>query len=76
VPGSNVPNHPHDIKSPKRFEELRKQVKKVNLSNSIVIFHEEEEPLKEVNLSASFANFDDNSTYHVIDKSPENKAYI
>jgi hypothetical protein len=75
VPRSNGPNHLHDIKSPKRFEELGKQVEEVNLSNSIVIFHEEEEPLEEINLSSSFANFDDNSTYHVLDKSPENKAF-
>ena len=45
VTGSNVPNHPHDIKSPKRFEELGKQVEEVNLSESITIFHQEEEPL-------------------------------
>ena len=86
---SNVPNHPHDIKSPKQFEELGKQVEEVNLSESIAIFHEEEEPLEEisllerfaifheeeVNLSNSFALFDDNSTYHVPDKSPEDKIF-
>jgi hypothetical protein len=84
VPESNVPNHPHDIKSPKEFEELGKQVEEVNLLESITIFREEKEPLEEisllesfaifheeeVNISDSFALFDDNSTYHVPDKSP------
>ena len=32
VLGSNVPNHPHDIKSPKKLEELGKQVEELNLS--------------------------------------------
>jgi hypothetical protein len=31
--------------------------------------------LEEVNLSDSFEIFDDNSTYHVLDKSPEDKAF-
>jgi hypothetical protein len=89
VPESNVPNHPHDIKSPKEFEELGKQVEEVNLFESIAIFHEEEEPLEEVSLSESFAIFheeevnlsnsfilfDDNSTYHVPDKSPKDKVF-
>jgi hypothetical protein len=42
-------------------------VDEVNLSECIKIFHEEEEPLEEVNLSDSFALFDDNSTYHVME---------
>jgi hypothetical protein len=89
VPGSNVPNHPHNIKSPKKLEELGKQVEEVNISEGIAIFHEEEEPLEEVslsesfaifheeelNLSDSFALFDDNSTYHVPDKIPEDKVF-
>jgi hypothetical protein len=41
MPGSNVPNHPHDIKSPKKLEELGKQVEEVSLLESITIFHEE-----------------------------------
>jgi hypothetical protein len=56
---SNVPNHPHDIKSPKKLEELGKQVEEVSLSESFVIFHEEEEPLVEINLSDNFALFDE-----------------
>jgi hypothetical protein len=89
VPGSKLPNHPLHIKSPKEHEELGKQVEEVNLSKSIAIFHEEEvslsesfaifheeeEPLEEVNLSDSFAIFYDNFTYHVLDKSPEDKAF-
>jgi predicted lactoylglutathione lyase len=47
----------------------------VNLSESIKIFHEEKEPLEEVNLSDSFAFFDDNSTYHVMVKSLEGKVF-
>jgi hypothetical protein len=54
---SNVPNHPHNIKSFKKLEELGKQIEEVNLSESIAIFHEEEEPLEEVSLSKSFAIF-------------------
>jgi hypothetical protein len=69
VPGSKLPNHQLNIKSPKEHEELGKQVDEVNLSECIKIFHEEEEPLEEVNLSNSFALFDDNSTYHVTVKS-------
>jgi hypothetical protein len=75
VTGSNVPNHLHDIKSPKKLEELGKQVEEVKLSESIAIFHEEEEPLEEVNLSDNFAVFYDNSTYHVPNKSPEDKVF-
>jgi hypothetical protein len=75
VPGSKLPNHPLHIKSPKQYEELGKQVDEVNLSESIKIFHEEEEPLEEVNLSDSFALFDDNSTYHVMVKSLEGKVF-
>ena len=72
---SNVPNHPHDIKSPKKLEELEKHLEEVSLSESIAIFHEEEEPLEEVNISNSFALFDGNSTYHVPNKSPEDKVF-
>jgi hypothetical protein len=75
VPGSKLPNHPLHIKSPKEHEELGKQVDEVNLSESIKIFHEEEEPLEEVNLSDSFALFNDNSTYHVTIKSLEGKVF-
>jgi hypothetical protein len=50
-------------------------VDEVNLSECIKIFHEEEEPLEEVNLSDSFALFDDNSTYHVTVKSLEGKVF-
>jgi hypothetical protein len=75
VPGSKLPNHQLHIKSPKEHEELGKQVDKVNLSECIKIFHEEEEPLKEVNLSDNFALFDDNSTYHVTVKSLEGKVF-
>jgi hypothetical protein len=75
VPGSKLPNHPLHIKSPKEHEELGKQVDEVNLSESIKIFHEEEEPLEEVNLSDSFALFDYNSTYHVTVKSLEGKVF-
>jgi hypothetical protein len=42
----------------------------VSLSESFAIFPEEE-----VNLLNSFALFDDNSTYHVLDKSPEDKIF-
>jgi hypothetical protein len=75
LPGSKLPNHPLHIKNPKQHEELGKQVDEVNLSESIKIFHEEEEPLEEVNLSDSFALFDDNSTYHVMVKSLECKVF-
>jgi hypothetical protein len=75
VPGSNVPNHPHDIKSPKKLEELLKQVEGVSLLESFVIFIEKEKPLEEINLSNSFILFDDNSTYHVPNKSPEDKVF-
>jgi hypothetical protein len=75
VPGSKLPNHPLHIKSPKEHEELGKQVDEVNLSESIKMFHEEEEPLEEVNLSDSFALFDDNFTYHVTIKSFEGKVF-
>jgi hypothetical protein len=75
VPGSKLPNHPLHIQSPKEHEELGKQVDEVNLSESIKIFHEEEEPLEEVNLSDSFALFDNNSTYHVTVKSLEGKVF-
>jgi hypothetical protein len=57
VPGSNVPNHPHKIMSPKKLAKLGKQVEEVNLSESITIFHEEKEPLEEVSLLESFAIF-------------------
>jgi hypothetical protein len=50
-------------------------VDEVNLSESIKIFHEEEEPLEEVNLSDSFALFADNSTYHVTVKNLEGKVF-
>ena len=46
-----------------------------NYEEGIAIFHEVEAPLEEVNLSYSFAIFYDNSTYHVLDKSPEDKAF-
>jgi hypothetical protein len=39
------------------------------------IYPDEEEPLEEVNLSNSFANFFDHSMYHVLDKSPKDKAF-
>jgi hypothetical protein len=73
VPGSNVPNHPHKITSPKKLAELGKQVEKVNLLESIAIFHEEEEPLGEVNLSDSLAILYDNFVHYVVDKSFEDK---
>jgi hypothetical protein len=47
----------------------------VNLSESIKNFHEEEEPLEEVNMSDSFALFDDNSTYNVTIKSLKGKVF-
>jgi hypothetical protein len=47
--GSNVPNHLHNITSPKKLTELGKQVEEVNLLESIAIFHEEKEPLEKVN---------------------------
>jgi hypothetical protein len=47
--GSNVPNHLHNITSPKKLTELGKQVEEVNLLESIAIFHEENEPLEKVN---------------------------
>jgi hypothetical protein len=75
VPGSKLPNHSLHIKSPKEHEELGKQVDEVNLSKSIKMFHEEEEPFEEVNLSDIFALFDDNSTYHVTVKSLEGKVF-
>jgi hypothetical protein len=75
VPRSKLPNHPRHIKSPYEHKKLGKQVDEVNLSESIKIFHEEEEPLEEVNLSDSFALFDDNSTYHVTVKSLEGKVF-
>jgi hypothetical protein len=76
VPGSKLPNHQLHIKSPKEHEELGKQMDEVNLLECIKIFHEEEEPLEEVNLSDSFALFDDNSIYHVTIKSLEGKVLI
>jgi hypothetical protein len=45
VPRSNVPNHPHDIKSPKNLEELLKQVEGVSLLESFTIFIEKRETL-------------------------------
>jgi Ca2+-binding EF-hand superfamily protein len=75
VPRSKLPNHPRHIKSPNEHKKLGKQMDEVNLSESIKIFHEEEEPLEEVNLSDSFALFDDNSTYHVTVKSLEGKVF-
>jgi hypothetical protein len=81
---SNVPNHPHSIKSPKKLEELGKQVEEVNISKGIAIFHEEELNLsesfaifheEELNLSDSFALFDDNSTYHMSNKILEDKVF-
>ena len=50
-------------------------MEEVSSSKSFAIFHEEEEPLEEVNLSDSFAVSVDNSTYHVPDKSPEDKVF-
>ena len=75
VPGSKLPNHPLHVKSPTWHEELGKQVEEVNLSESIAIFHEEEEPLEEVNMSDSFAIFYENSMYYVLDKKPEDKTF-
>ena len=48
--GSKLPNYSLHIKSPKEHEELGKQVEEVSFSKSIAIFHEEKEPLEEVNL--------------------------
>jgi hypothetical protein len=56
VSRSNLPNHLHHNKSPKKLEELRQQVEEVNLSESIAIFHKEEESLEEVNHSHSFGS--------------------
>jgi hypothetical protein len=39
------------------------------------IYPDEEEPLEEVNLLDSFAIFYDHSMYHVLDKSPKDKAF-
>jgi hypothetical protein len=64
-------------------------VEEINLSENIAIFYEEDELLEDVSLSESFAIFheekvslsnsfalfDDNSTYHVLDKSPEDKIF-
>jgi hypothetical protein len=75
VLGSNVPNHPRNIKSLRKLEELGKQVEEVSLSESFAIFHEEKEPLEEINLSDSFTLFDDNFTYHVPNKSHEDKVF-
>jgi hypothetical protein len=75
VSGCNLPNHPHHNKSPKEHEELRQQVEEVNLSESIAIFHEDEELLEEVNHSNSLAVFDDNSIHHVLDESPEDEVF-
>jgi hypothetical protein len=75
VLGSNLPNHPHHNKSPKEHEELRLQVEEVNLSESIAIFHEEEELLEKVNHSDSLAVFDESSIHHVLDESPEDEVF-
>ena len=48
---------------------MRRQVEEIHLSECITIFHEEKESLEEVNLSGSFATFDDNSTHHVLKES-------
>jgi hypothetical protein len=45
-------------------------LEEVSLSESFAIFHKEE-----VNLSNSFVLFDDNSTYHVLDESLEDKVF-
>jgi hypothetical protein len=50
-------------------------LEEVSLLESFANFHEKEEPLEEVNHSDSFVHFDDNSTYHVPDKSPEDKIF-
>jgi hypothetical protein len=75
VSGSSLPNHPHHNKSPKEYEELRRQVEEVNISKSIAIFHKEEELLQEVNHSGSLVVFDDNSIHHVLDESPEDEVF-
>ena len=54
-------------------EELTDDI--ADYEEGIAIFHEAEALLEEVNLSDSFTIFDDNSTYHVLDKSPEDKAF-
>ena len=50
-------------------------MEKVNLSESIAIFHEGEEPLEEVNVSDSLVILYDNSIHYVIDKTPRDKVY-
>ena len=65
VLGSKLPNHPLHIKSLKEHEKFGKQVEDVSLSESIAIFHDEEEPLEEVNLSDSLAILYDNSIYTI-----------
>ena len=57
------------------FHEEEKPLEEVSLLESFAIFHEKEEPLEEVNLLDSFAIFYNNSTYHVLDKSLEDKAF-
>jgi hypothetical protein len=57
------------------FHEEEESLEEVSLSKSFTIFHEEDEPLEEVNLSDSSAIFYDNSMYHVLDKSPNDKAF-
>jgi hypothetical protein len=71
VPRFKLPNHPLHIKSPKEHEELGGQVEEINLLESTAIFHEEEEPWEEVNLSNSLIVFDDSSTHNMPDESPE-----
>jgi hypothetical protein len=75
VSGFNLPNHPHHNKSPKEHEELRQQMEEINLSESIVIFHEEELLLEEVNHSDNLAVFDNSSIHHVLDESPEDGVF-
>ena len=57
------------------FHEEEEPLEEVSFSESFAMFHEEEEPLEEVNLLDSFAIFYDNSTYHVLYKSLEDKVF-
>jgi hypothetical protein len=91
VDWDSPPTYDDDVNVEDPIEEslISDQVEEINLSESITIFYEEDEPLEdvslsesfaffhkeEVNLSNSFALFDDNSTYHVPDKSPEDKIF-
>jgi hypothetical protein len=91
VDWNSPPTYDDDVNEEDPIEEplTFNQVEEVNLLESIATFHEEEEPLEEVslsesfaifheeevNLSDSFALFNDNTTYHVLDKSPEHKIF-